>query len=175
MKHPLLLLAAIIVPFLASGQLRGSKDSLKYYDFCALAQYDMIGDNAAAVYFLTKAIHIDPGDYGLFLRRADAKGLLCNWQGMEDDLNMAIALDPGNMAAHILRATAHEKLKKYRDAIKDYDYLISVEPSYEGYYLGRGMNKIPLNDLEGACADFQHASKRGNYEAFKMYQEVCIK
>ena len=60
MKTKFLILAVILLPFLGRGQMISKKDSLNYYKFHAEAQFQMVGDNMTTIYWLNKAIRLDP-------------------------------------------------------------------------------------------------------------------
>ncbi|MEI7671344.1 MAG: hypothetical protein WCK00_04450, partial [Deltaproteobacteria bacterium] len=93
MKTKLLIFVAVLFPFIGSAQAIAKKDSLKYYKFQAEAQFDMVGDYATTIYWLNKAIRLDPKDDELYLIRAFSKGRLEDWKGREADYTVVINLD----------------------------------------------------------------------------------
>ncbi|MEI7500106.1 MAG: hypothetical protein WCK84_06605 [Bacteroidota bacterium] len=174
MKTKYLILVAMLVPFIGAGQTIIKRDSLKYYKFHAEAQFDMVGDYATTIYWLNKAIRLDPKDDELYLMRAFSKGRLDDWKGREADYSIVISLDPGNVAAYTGRASARVKLKKYREAISDYDWLLDVDPHYYGFYLDRGICKWELREKDDACRDYRQASRLGSVFAYVLIMEHCL-
>ena len=174
MKTKYLILVAMLVPFIGAGQTIIKRDSLKYYKFHAEAQFDMVGDYATSVYWLNKAIRLDPEDDELYLLRAFAKGGINDWRGREDDYNIVIDLDPGSVEAYTGRASTRVRLKKYQEAINDYDWLIDVEPKYSGFFLDRGFCKWEMRDKAGACIDYVKASQLGSTAAYVLVMDHCL-
>lgn len=174
MKTKILILVVMLLPFIGVAQVIAKKDSLQYYKFQAEAQYDMVGDYATTIYWLNKAIRLDPQDDELYLMRAFSKGRLEDWKGHEADYSMVISLDPGNVAAYTGRASSRIILKKYEGAIQDYNWLLEVDPNYYGFYLDRGKCKWELKDKDGACIDYRRASYLGSPEAYAMVIEHCL-
>ena len=170
----MLILFIILLPFTGIGQAIVKKDSLRYYKFLAEAQFDMVGDYKTSIYWLNKAIRLDPKDDELFLLRAFARGELNEWKGREADYNMVISIDPGNVAAYTGRAATRVTLKKYNEAINDYNWLIDVDPKYYGFFLSRGLCKWELKDKEGACADYRQASQMGSPAAYVLVMDHCL-
>ena len=174
MKTKLLILVILLFSFSGFGQTTNKKDSLKYYEFMAEAQFEMVGDYASSIYWLNKAIRIDPKDDELFLMRAFSRGELNEWKGRESDYTMVISLDPGSVAAYSGRATTRVRLKKYPEAIMDYNWLLEVDPNYYGFYLDRGFCKWELKDKDGACADYRRASSLGSPFAYVLVMDHCM-
>ena len=174
MKTKFLILSVIMLPLMGWGQVISKKDSLSYYKFHAEAEFQMVGDNVSTIYWLNKAIRLDPKDDELFLMRAFAKGGLNDWKGREADYSIVIDLDPGNIAAYTGRASARVNLKKYQEAISDYTWLLDVDPNYYGFYLDRGFCKWQLKDKDGACADYRSASYMGSPAAYVLVMENCL-
>jgi tetratricopeptide (TPR) repeat protein len=174
MRSKFLFLVTMLFPFSGIGQENSKTDSLNYYKFHAEAQFDMVGDYATSVFWLDKAIRLDPKDEELYLLRAYAKGETNEWNGREADYSLVIMLDPGNVAAYAGRASTRFKLKKYTDAIDDYSWLIDVDPNYYGYFIERGLCRWALNDKEGACSDYRKAAQLGNSAAYVLVKDHCL-
>ena len=174
MKKKILILVVMLLPLIGVAQVITKKDSLQYYKFQAEAQYDMVGDYATTIYWLNKAIRLDPNDDELYLMRAFSKGRLEDWKGREADYSIVISLDPGNVAAYTGRASSRFILKKYDLAIQDYNWLLDVDPNYYGFYLDRGLCKWELDDKDGACIDYRRASQLGSPLAYTLVMEHCL-
>ncbi|MCK9219582.1 MAG: hypothetical protein M0P47_05990 [Bacteroidales bacterium] len=175
MKKKSMILIILLFPILLVGQKWNKADSLAYYTFVAEAQYDMVGNYAASSYYLTKAIRLDPRDPELYRLRASSRENMGDIRGTEADYTMVLQLEPGEIAAYERRAEARVVLKKYQEAIRDFDFLIFSDPEYSGYYYERGLCKKELNDLDGACSDFNQASRLGSRIAYLTIIECCIK
>jgi len=175
MKNHAILLLFFILPVLAMGQLGRKRDSLDYYKYLAQAEFDMVGDYASAVYYMTKAIKLDPKDFELYELRAFAKDYLGDNQGVESDCSIVLQLDPGNIYAYVGRAYARMRMKKYAEAIQDFDFLVQTEPNYAGYYIDRGHCKLGLKELDAACADFKQGSELGSADAYRTMMDYCFR
>jgi len=97
-------------------------------------------------------------------------------------LDEAIKIDTTtqNLLLFTYRGTAKHKLKDYAGAIVDYNKAISLKPdneeklkSWNEALYNRGVSKYFLNDLEGACRDWDSASNQGVKEATFLLNSYC--
>ena len=49
-----------------------------------------------------------------------------------------------------------------------------MEPGNPSYYTNRGLNKIHLNDISGACDDFEKAKSMGGVYAAVLIRQYCL-
>lgn len=80
------------------------------------------------------------------------------------------------------RGNAQSKLHHYNDAIRSYDRALELRPDnvmeYSNWvrnYFNRGVTKYYLNDMNGACSDWNTALELGFGTAYKYIQEYCNK
>jgi len=173
MKNRFFTALMLIIPFVSFSQTN-IDDSIRYYYYFAYAQANAIGDNGEAVKAYTKILRIDPRDDEALMMRARNKMHMADYAGAENDYSRVLLLDPGSIAALFGRAESRAKQKKYKDAISDNNLLISMEPGNPSYYTNRGLNKIKLNDLSGACEDFEKAKFLGGVLAPIMIRQYCL-
>ena len=109
-----------------------------------------------AIYYLTKAIDIEP-DASSYSKRASAKQELEDYSGAIEDYSKAIDFSPtGNycIECYMNRAEIKIKLNDYSGAIEDYSKLIEL-----GWkaFSNRASAKFNLKDYRGAIADYSKA------------------
>lgn len=97
-------------------------------------------------------------------------------------LDEAIEIDTTtqNLLLFTYRATAKHKLKDYTGAIADFTKAINLKPvneeelkSWAEAFYNRGVSKYSVNDLEGACKDWDSALNQGIKEATFLLQSYC--
>lgn len=97
-------------------------------------------------------------------------------------LDDAIEIDTTtqNLLLFTYRATAKHKLKDYTGAIADFTKAISLKPinedelkSWNEAFYNRGVSKYFLNDLEGACKDWDTAFNQGVKDALLLLNSYC--
>ncbi len=96
----------------------------------------------------------------------------------------ALALNPNTkdfmLFAYI--GNAQSKLHRFNDAISSYDQALSINPDnvmqYSNWvrnYFNRGVAKYYINDMEGACKDWNKALELGFGPAHDYIMEYCNK
>lgn len=149
-------------------------DSIKYYYYYAYAQSNAVGDHQAAIKAYSQILRLDPRDDEALMQRAWEKAHIKDYAGAEADYTRVLKLDPGSIAAIFGRAESCAKQKKYSDALRDNDMLIQMEPLNPSYYTNRGLNKVKLNDVNGACVDFEKAMELGGNLAVVLIRQYCL-
>ncbi len=78
------------------------------------------------------------------------------------------------------RGNAYSKKEMYNDAISDFDKALSLQPKdlmdYSNWvrnYFNRGVSKFYLDDLNGACKDWNKALELGFGQAHDYVMEYC--
>jgi tetratricopeptide (TPR) repeat protein len=163
----------LLIPFVTTAQT-AIDDSIRYYYFFAYAQTNAVGDNREAIKAYSKILRLDPKDDEALMMRAKNKRGIGDYTGAESDYTRVLQLDPGSIAAIAGRSECRAKLKKYADAIRDNNLLISMEPGNPSFYTNRGLNKVQLNDLQGACDDFEKAKFLGGVYAAVLIRQFCL-
>ena len=100
-------------------------------------------------------------------QQENSPGIVANIEMPEDKraevLKMVAAIsekiksDPENLAHYHERAMLYMVLKRHREAIADYDLLIANDETNGVHYYFRALNKISLEDQDGACEDLKKA------------------
>lgn len=81
------------------------------------------------------------GDFDLALKRIEA----------------ALELQPAEAQFHGLRGDVRTRQKRYEDAVTNYDRAIQRDPEFFSFYLGRGMARARLNQLDPARGDLERS------------------
>ncbi len=160
MQKILFLFTAVIFTFSAFSQKEEAQAFLKK----AQTKID-IGDYAAAITELNKAVEKDPANLNIYLKRAFCYGATTNFQGAVDDYSKVIELKPDLESAYVSRGSAKNKLKKYTEAVMDFDKALQLKPDDFDAYNNRGWAKKGMGDDDGACKDWRYSKKKGNGEA----------
>ena len=88
----------------------------------------------------------------------------------------ALEINPKYYEARYNRAYIYSNQKKYTASLDDLNILLAANPNYEfgqGYSL-RGVVKAKMNDIYGACADFELALKLNpTNQTMKKNLESC--
>ncbi len=163
----------LLIPFFTAAQTP-IDDSIRYYYYFAYAQTNAVGDNREAIKAYTKILRLDPKDDEALMMRAKNKRAIGDYAGAGNDYTRVLQLDPGSIAAIAARSECSAILKKYADAIRDNNLLISMEPGNPSYYTNRGLNKVQLNDIQGACDDFEKAKFLGGVYAAVLIRQFCL-
>ena len=100
-------------------------------------------------------------------QRENAPGTATNTEMPEDKraavlkmvagISEKIKSNPENLAHYHERAMLYMVLKRHREAIADYDLLIANDKTNGVHYYFRALNKISLEDQDGACEDLKKA------------------
>jgi lipoprotein NlpI len=63
----------------------------------------------------------------------------------------------------------------HKEAVADYDMTIKLNPKQPEAYYNRGISRVNISDMKGACADFDTAIKMGYTPAKEMKIIYCGK
>ncbi|PLX13853.1 MAG: hypothetical protein C0598_02735 [Marinilabiliales bacterium] len=88
--------------------------------------------------------------------------------------------DTEDFMIYSFRGNAYSKKELYNDAISDFDHALSLQPKdimdYSNWvrnYFNRGVAKFYLNDLGGACKDWNKSLELGFGQAHDYIMEYC--
>lgn len=96
--------------------------------------------------------------------------------------NEALKIKPNtqNFMIFSYLGNAQSKLQRYADALGSYDRALQLRPKnvmdYSNWvrnYFNRGVIKYYLNDMSGACQDWNRALELGFGTAYQYIQEYC--
>jgi len=150
-----------------------------------------LGDNYGAISEYTKAIEINPNDADSYFNRGNRKYALNDFTGSMFDYNKTIEINPKHERAYLNRGTLKVQLKDYYGAISDFDKIIYINskelvyldegnrmaksktPIISSAYANRGLAKVNIGDMKGACFDWKKASSLGDEDAAKWVRNQC--
>jgi len=84
-----------------------------------------------------------------------------------------IEKDPSQPKYFELRGDSYVATKTYRYALGDYSMGLDLEPRNADLYFKKGNVRYLMKDINGACKDWEKASRYGHREAAKKYVEHC--
>mgnify|MGYP006285604017 CR=1 FL=1 len=84
-----------------------------------------------------------------------------------------IEKDPSKTKYFELRGDSYVATKTYRYALGDYSMGLDLEPRNADLYFKKGNVRYLMKDIDGACKDWEKASRYGHREAAKKYVDHC--
>lgn len=100
--------------------------------------FENLGDPAASISSLDKAIALEPDNALAYASRGAAYLSLGNPERALEDLNKAIELDPNLALAYANRGNANWNLDRFRDAFRDFDKAVELDPKLALAHYNRG-------------------------------------
>lgn len=119
----------------------------------------------------TKAVTLDTLYSEAFNDRAFARYRMQKYDEALQDCNKAIHLNPVYLNAFYNKGMIFYETKKYDKAVKALDTTLSLANNFYFGFFYRGMAKKQLNDMKGACEDWQQSVNLG----FTMAQDTIKK
>jgi tetratricopeptide (TPR) repeat protein len=164
-----------------TGDLQGAhydyQTALEYQPFFPLAYSNMgsvkmlLGDYQGAIEDYTHALEQDP-DLAIALNnRGYARYYLGDMEGAFRDFDEAVAMSDSIPVAALNKASLMAKEEKHDLAVKILDEVIVKYPLEPLLYLGRGLIREQMGDLEGACEDWNKVRELGSDEADEYIKE----
>ena len=150
----------------------GNKASSVYYNRGNAKRRNK--DSNGAIDDYNKAISLDP-DYPLsYFNRGLTKAQMMQHEEAIKDMDIAIRLDPKNHLFYNGKGVSLIGLSKYQEAVKNFDICIKLKPDFGQAYFNRGWAKhMGLNDMAGACQDWQTAMAKGYKSAQSYLVQYC--
>lgn len=96
-----------------------------------------------------------------------------DYQSALNDYNVILKINKYFYPALKGRGIAHINLEMYREAILDFNQLLEFDNTDPSIYYHRGLAKMYLSEIYGACMDFLMSSERGYLEAEKAIKKYC--
>jgi len=105
-----------------------------------------------------------------------------DWPSAIDFFNQALMIKPNteDFLIYSYRGNARSKMCLFTDAIDDFDKALDIKPEeimeYSNWvknYFNRGVAKYYLNDLDGACKDWNRALELGFGQAYFYVLDYC--
>lgn len=144
--------------------------------------YIQIGLTEKAKNDYQKALLIlkNPSSHWDFSERAGIKTSLEDYKGAISDYTSAIQLDTtcnSCFRLYGLRAHCKAKIQDFVGALADYtkNLQLNSSPSLETgeVYCNRGIVKLNMNNIKGACEDWREASNLGYMKSFDFIKQYC--
>ena len=123
----------------------------------------------------TKTINLDSGNAEAFNDRAYVRYRKQDFNNALVDCNHALALFPQFLNAYYNKGMIYLELKKPEIAIKTFDTTLALTNNFYFGYFYRGIAKKQINDMKGACDDWQQSVNRGFTMAQDTINKYCVK
>jgi len=133
------------------------------------------GDVKGAIEDYSRAISLNPGYEEAYTNRGAALTLIGKMDEALADFNKAIQINPKYYKPYENIASLYYNKGEYKESLQYFDEVVRIMPEYAHGYFNRGITKNNLHDLNGACADWNTASKLGDESAMQMIQAFCQK
>ncbi len=117
---------------------------------------------------------IDNGkeDYTIYFLRGNLKETLEDYKGAILDYGKGLKFDLDG-EVHLRIGICKFKLHDYKDAIVDFDSVIELNPKTSQAFYYRGLSKITVDEIEGACYDLSKAGELGYFDAYDIIKKHC--
>lgn len=161
----------------------------------AIADYDMsvkLGNNSSAIYYnrgnakrrnknyeealkdYNIAIKKDPRHSLSYFNRGLTKAAMKKHEDAIRDIDTAIKLDSKNHLFYNGKGVSQIALLQYDEAIKNFQATIKLKPDFGQAYYNMGYAKMMgLKDRDGACKDWETASRKGYKGALVYLDRYC--
>ncbi|MEK6615359.1 MAG: tetratricopeptide repeat protein [Bacteroidota bacterium] len=146
-------------------------DSANYLGIRGRA-YLGLGNYEFAMKDFDKAISLSKKSIHAYFGRGVAYYLKDEWQEAFNDLSKAIQLNDRFADAYLYRAYTCEGMEKNQSALFDYQQVQRLKPGDALAFFRSGLLKDSMDDIKGACNDFNRAASMGHSEA-QDYAEKC--
>lgn len=96
-----------------------------------------------------------------------------NYSGAIVDLNKLIQNDSANAEAVFKRGFCYAMQQDHKQALIDFNRAIFMDATHSNWFSERGIAKLNLRDMEGACKDWKIAAQLGSPAAGDLISEYC--
>jgi tetratricopeptide (TPR) repeat protein len=133
-------------------------EEIKYYGLRGMINGDL-GNSAAAIADVTKALPVDPNNADLYVARANALLTTYKYDEAIADAEKALQLAPGTAAAFYVEGLAYEGLSKPKEAVGFYNKYVDVQSKLakrnneEARRLEQAKRKIEIIQERSASSD----------------------
>jgi tetratricopeptide (TPR) repeat protein len=119
------------------------------------------------------AIGMDPTYPLAYFNRGLTKAQMKNHKEAIKDMDIAINIDSKNHLFYNGKGVSLIALNKYKEAIDNFNISVQLNPEFGQAYYNRGYAKQYLNDMTGACKDWEIASSKGYKNANIYLKQFC--
>lgn len=134
--------------------------------------YEELGSFEEAKSDFEAALDLDPNNFQVLLSLANLHHKKKNYTNALLFSNRAADIPGAPAMASFMKARALHQMGKTEEALKAYSNAITLDKDFGQAYYNRGLLKIGVKNVKGACEDFQLSSALeypGAAEAFKKY------
>lgn len=142
-----------------------------YYTKAKVLTSAMLFKDALPSY--NKAIEMNPYIAEMYNDRAYVKFRIKDYKGALKDCNKAISLMPNLMSAYYNKGIIYLELGKPEIAIKELDSTLALTNNLYFAWFYRGIAKKQMNDMKGACEDWQESVRLGFTLAQDTINRYC--
>jgi Flp pilus assembly protein TadD len=114
---------------LISKQVIAAEKNSEYYKRSCKAKYNA-GDYSSAIIDCTRAIEIEPNNFGSYYNRGGAEFNLGQYEAAMNDYNQAIKLNPNDADSYSNRGVVKGKLGDRSAAMADYNRALQINPNH---------------------------------------------
>ena len=131
-------------------------------------------DSKGAIEDYNTSLKIDPGYPLAYFNRGLTKAQLKSHEEAIVDMDMAIKLDSKNHLFYNGKGVSLIALNKYKEAVDNFNVSIQLNPDFGQAFFNRGYAKQSMNDMAGACKDWETASAKGYKSANNYLKQYCM-
>lgn len=134
--------------------------------------YEELGDFDKAEADYALALENDRNNFQLLLSLANLHHKERNYTNALLYANKAAEIPGAPAMANFMKARAFHQMGKPEDALKSYDAAIHIDKNFGQAYYNRGLLKVAMKNIKGACIDLQLAAGLeypGSQDAYEKY------
>lgn len=135
--------------------------------------YEELANFESAEADFKHALDAEPNNFQVLLSLANLHHKEKNYTNALLYANKAAEIPGAPAMASFMKARALHQLGKPEDALKAYDNAIHLDKEFGQAYYNRGMLKIAMKNVKGACGDLQLASGLEYKGAAEAYTKYC--
>ncbi|MEB2786415.1 tetratricopeptide repeat protein [Algoriphagus persicinus] len=135
--------------------------------------YEEQGNFEEAKNDFEKALEVEPNNFQVLLSLANVHYNQKNYTNALLYSDQAAEIPGAPAMASFMKGRALHQLGKTDEALKAYGNAIAVDKEFGQAYFNRGLLKIALKRVKGACEDFQLASALDYPGAKEAYSNYC--
>ncbi len=135
--------------------------------------YEEMGKFEEAKSDFEAALSIEPKNFQVLLSLANLHHKRKNYTNALLFSNRAVEIPGAPAMASFMKGRALHQMGQTKDALQAYGNAISLDKDFGQAYYNRGLLKIGLKNVKGACEDFQLSSALEYPGASEAYTKYC--
>ena len=133
----------------------------------------MLGEVALALDAFARAVKLDPDDPQTYYNRAILNENMDDYDRAIADYNRCILLDTTYVSAYVNRGILEMKRDNYEAGKQDFEAGVRLDNRSGEIRRLLGIAKLSLNDVLGACDEFQTAKELGDKDIDELINQYC--